>query len=105
MPDFELTCADCGEIFVFDEAEQQFYRDRKMRGPRRCKNCRHTRRLEYFTEDGMPQMKPDPAKKTRFEIVCDKCGKPSFVPFKPAVGRAVLCYDCYNGRRELINQP
>jgi CxxC-x17-CxxC domain-containing protein len=102
MPDFELLCADCGEAFTFDETEQQFYRERKMRAPRRCRNCRLARRLEHINEDGMPQLKADAAKHLRFEAICDKCGKNSFVPFKPAPGRAVLCYDCYNARRAAL---
>jgi CxxC-x17-CxxC domain-containing protein len=102
MPDFELVCADCGENFVFDEKEQHFYRERKMRAPRRCRNCRYTRRLEQTDDDGLPQLKPGADKHLRFQVVCDKCGKDSFVPFKPAPGRAVLCYDCYNARRAAL---
>ena len=105
MPEFDLICADCGEAFLFDEKEQHFYRERKMRAPRRCKTCRYARRLEQVNEDGMPEMKADAAKRLRFEAVCDKCGKTSFVPFKPALGRAVLCYDCYNARRAALAVP
>ncbi len=99
MPDFELVCADCAEMFIFDEKEQRIFRDRKMRAPRRCKSCRHTHQREYVSEDGMPMMRVDTAKKVTYAAVCDQCGKPSQVPFKPAPGRAVLCYDCYNARR------
>ncbi len=103
MPDFELVCADCAETFTFDEPEQQFYRERKMRAPRRCKTCRYARRLEQTTEDGMPITLSD-GKRLRVEAVCDKCGKNSFVPFKPAPGRSVLCFDCYNARRAALSQ-
>ena len=30
---------------------------------------------------------------------CDKCGKETKVPFKPAEGRDVFCRDCYRKQR------
>lgn len=99
MPDFELVCAECGETFIFDEKEQKYNRDRRMRAPRFCRACRHTRRGEFVTEDGIPMMRVDPTQKKKYDIVCDQCGKPNRVPFKPTPGRAVLCYDCYNARK------
>lgn len=103
MPDFELVCADCAETFIFDENDQQFYRERKMRAPRRCKPCRYAHRLVQTNEDGMP-VTVNTGKHARHEAECDKCGKTSMVPFKPAPGRSVLCFDCYNARRAALSQ-
>jgi len=36
---------------------------------------------------------------TRFEIVCDHCGKHDTVPFQPKVGRSVLCKECHEASR------
>lgn len=47
-PAFEphrLKCRDCGERFVFDAEEQQFFRRRGFRDPKRCPACRQRNRL------------------------------------------------------------
>ena len=46
-PDFEdrtLTCADCGEEFVFTEGEQRYFWSKGLAEPKRCKPCRVIRR-------------------------------------------------------------
>ena len=35
-----ITCADCGQEFVFAASEAQFYADRGFSTPRRCPACR-----------------------------------------------------------------
>ena len=30
-----------------------------------------------------------------FDIICDKCGKNSQVPFKPTSGKPIFCRDCF----------
>ena len=30
-----------------------------------------------------------------FDIICDKCGKNSQVPFKPTRGKPIFCRDCF----------
>lgn len=43
--DQELTCADCGEQFLFTAADQAYFAQRNFTSPpRRCKNCRAARR-------------------------------------------------------------
>jgi CxxC-x17-CxxC domain-containing protein len=34
------------------------------------------------------------------QAVCDECGKPCEVPFKPTGQRPVYCRDCFNAKRE-----
>jgi hypothetical protein len=46
-PNFEdrtLTCADCGEDFIFTVGEQVFFWDKGLSEPKRCKQCRMIRK-------------------------------------------------------------
>jgi len=42
--DKNLTCADCGNEFVFTASEQDFYAQRGFTEPRRCPTCRASRK-------------------------------------------------------------
>jgi CxxC-x17-CxxC domain-containing protein len=42
--DKTLTCADCGQQFVFTASEQDFYGQRGFSEPRRCASCRASRK-------------------------------------------------------------
>jgi hypothetical protein len=46
MEDKLLHCADCGQPFTFSVGEQQFYQERGMSEPKRCKECRQARKAE-----------------------------------------------------------
>ena len=47
----EITCKDCGKTFVFTVEEQQFYKDRHLSEPKRCKECAKARR-KFFRHKG-----------------------------------------------------
>ena len=94
MPDLEITCAECGDAFPFGEREQEYYRERGLSHPKRCKPCRDARRSNF---GGARQ--EGGAEREKFEITCDQCGKPDTVPFKPAPGRPVLCSNCFSASR------
>jgi CxxC-x17-CxxC domain-containing protein len=96
MPDMEITCAECGNSFPFTEREQDYYRERGLSHPKRCKPCRDARRANF---GGSKQGGGGGAERERFDIVCDQCGKPDTVPFKPQVGRPVLCGYCFSASR------
>ena len=36
----QLICSDCQAPFVFTEGEQEFFVDKGLKPPRRCKECR-----------------------------------------------------------------
>ena len=93
MPDLEITCAECGTSFPFTEREQDYYRERGLSHPKRCKPCRDARRQNF---GGARQ---GGAERERFDIVCDQCGKGDSVPFKPQAGRPVLCGECFAASR------
>jgi len=40
----KLTCADCGQEFIFKEGEQRFFWSKGLAEPKRCKPCRMIRR-------------------------------------------------------------
>jgi len=87
MPNLEIPCVQCGEIFIFTEKEQENFYQKNMQPPQRCGKCRSKKAA----------LRADAP--TRFEIVCDNCGKHDSVPFQPKVGRSVLCKECYDASK------
>jgi CxxC-x17-CxxC domain-containing protein len=87
MPDVEIPCVQCREVFVFTEKEQESFYQKNMMPPQRCPRCRSKNAAQG---DAAP---------TRFEIVCDNCGKHDQVPFQPKTGRSVLCRECFEAGR------
>ncbi len=87
MPDVEIPCVQCKEIFLFTEKEQEMFYQRNMMAPQRCLRCRSKKAA----------IGADAPK--RYEIVCDHCGKHDTVPFQPKVGRSILCKDCHESSR------
>ena len=96
MPDLEITCSECSTPFMFTEREQEYYRERNLTHPKRCKPCRDARRANFGGGGGSKGQGGD---RQRFEITCDQCGKSDSVPFKPSTGRPVLCSDCFSASR------
>ena len=94
MPDLDITCAECGTTFPFTEREQDYYRERGLTHPKRCKPCRDARRQNFGG-----QRQGGGGERERFEIVCDQCGKADSVPFKPQEGRPILCGECFAASR------
>ncbi len=92
MPDAELTCVECKDIFLFSEKDQEDFYRMNMMAPQRCTKCRSRKRAE--TTDST----------ARFEIVCDNCGKRDHVPFQPKEGRTVLCKQCHSAQRARTKQ-
>jgi hypothetical protein len=43
--DKELGCVDCGRNFSFSAGEQQYYEDRGLLWPKRCKSCRMKKKI------------------------------------------------------------
>jgi CxxC-x17-CxxC domain-containing protein len=108
--DRTLTCADCGQEFVFTASEQQFYQERGFSDPRRCRSCRAARKASMGSGDsmggggggysaggggGFRERRP----REMFEATCSNCGKTAMVPFRPTSGKPVFCEDCFQRRR------
>ena len=92
--DRTLTCADCGQSFIFTADDQSYHAEKGYTNePKRCPNCRQSRRDRRMSEGfggydrGPREMHP---------IVCAECGKDATVPFRPRGDRPVYCSDCYS---------
>jgi len=40
---------------------------------------------------------------TMHQAICDQCGKPCEVPFRPTSGKPVYCNTCFGGKKEIGN--
>ena len=93
--DKNLTCADCGQEFVFTASEQDFYAPRGFTEPRRCPSCRASRKAARNSEGGGYDRGP----REMFSATCSSCGKEAQVPFRPTSGKPVYCSDCFRSMR------
>lgn len=87
MPEVEIPCVQCKENFIFTEKEQETFYQRNMPSPQRCTKCRSKKGVKASDTT------------TKYEIVCDNCGRNDRVPFQPKTGRSVFCRDCFQASR------
>ena len=118
-----LTCADCGQEFVFTASEQDFYAQRGFTEPRRCASCRASRKAARNEASGGDESfgsygagggysaggyggggggggggyRDRP--REMFSATCSNCGKEAQVPFRPTSGKPVYCSDCFRSMR------
>ena len=122
--DKNLTCADCGQEFVFTSSEQDFYAQRGFTEPRRCPSCRASRKAARNAEGGGGYSSDsggygggggyssgggggyggggggyERAPREMFAATCSSCGKEAQVPFRPTSGKPVYCSDCFRSQR------
>lgn len=46
----KIKCQNCGEDFIFTVNDQIFYEEKGFLPPKRCKNCRNTRKDRHFNK-------------------------------------------------------
>ena len=121
--DKNLTCADCGQEFVFTASEQDFYAQRGFTEPRRCPSCRASRKAarnndsggsygsygagggysaggsSYGSGGGGGGGYRDRGPREMFSATCSNCGREAQVPFRPTSGKPVYCSDCFRSIR------
>jgi CxxC-x17-CxxC domain-containing protein len=119
--DKTLTCADCGQEFVFTASEQDFYAQRGFTEPRRCPSCRASRKAARNADGGgsyggynagggysaggsggaysSGYASRDRGPREMFSATCSNCGKEAQVPFRPTSGKPVYCSDCFRSMR------
>jgi CxxC-x17-CxxC domain-containing protein len=124
--DKNLTCADCGQEFVFTASEQDFYAQRGFTEPRRCASCRASRKAARNSESGGSSYggygasggysagggyggggggggssygSRDRGPREMFSATCSSCGREAQVPFRPTSGKPVYCSDCFRTMR------
>jgi len=99
--DRELTCKECGGVFVFTAGEQEFYASRGFEHlPGRCPQCRTARKArtsESGYSGGSSSSSGGPRRVARemHPAVCSACGKQTEVPFVPRDDKPVYCSDCF----------
>jgi CxxC-x17-CxxC domain-containing protein len=96
--DRNLTCADCGQSFIFSADDQAYHAEKGYTNePKRCPTCRQSRRDRRgndgfgFGGGGYSQ-----GPREMHSVVCAECGQDAQVPFKPRGDRPVYCSDCYS---------
>jgi CxxC-x17-CxxC domain-containing protein len=96
--DKTLTCADCGQEFVFTASEQAFFAERQFSEPRRCPSCRAARKASRggggYSSGGY-----DRGPREMFSATCSSCGREAQVPFRPNGSKPVYCSDCFQSQR------
>ena len=121
--DKNLTCADCGQEFVFTASEQDFYAQRGFTEPRRCASCRASRKAARNADSGGSYGSygagggysaggsggygnggggggyRDRGPREMFSATCSNCGREAQVPFRPTSGKPVYCSDCFRTMR------
>ena len=122
--DKNLTCADCGQEFVFTASEQDFYAQRGFTEPRRCPSCRASRKAARnadsgggggsygsygagggysaggsYSSGGGGGGYRDRGPREMFSATCSNCGREAQVPFRPTSGKPVYCSDCFRTMR------
>ena len=127
--DTTLTCADCGQQFVFTASEQDFYAQRGFSEPRRCASCRASRKAARgnggggggygassgggyggsssyssgggggYGGGGGGYGERERGPREMFSATCSNCGKEAMVPFRPTSGKPVYCSDCFRSMR------
>jgi len=126
--DKTLTCADCGQQFVFTASEQDFYAQRGFSEPRRCASCRASRKAARgsngggggggygassgggyssssygsgggYGGGGGGYGERERGPREMFTATCSNCGKEATVPFRPTSGKPVYCSDCFRSMR------
>jgi CxxC-x17-CxxC domain-containing protein len=88
--DRTLPCADCGNQFTFSASDQEFHASRGYQDPKRCPDCRQSRRAERGGGGG-----GGGDARTMYDAVCANCGVETQVPFEPRQNRPVYCSDCF----------
>ena len=113
--DKTLTCADCGQQFVFTTSEQDFYAQRGFTEPRRCPTDRAARKAARqssgagysssygdagsYGGGGYSSGGYDRGPREMFSATCSNCGNEARVPFRPTSGKPVYCSDCFRTMR------
>jgi CxxC-x17-CxxC domain-containing protein len=88
--DKSIQCSDCGNTFTFSVEDQEFFQSKGYTNePKRCPECRQTRKSERYGNGGYR------APRQMYPATCAECGKSTEVPFQPRGDRPVYCSDCY----------
>lgn len=54
MSEEVITCADCGQLFIWNLNEQRYYREHNYSPPKRCPDCRQKRMWDQAQSGNIP---------------------------------------------------
>jgi len=97
------VCMECNDTFELNEGERDFFIQRDLILPKRCKPCRVSRKQQIDGNPTIPNDSPNDSNNSNesnsilSKIYCDNCGKEANVPFKPEPNRRAYCRVCWNG--------
>jgi CxxC-x17-CxxC domain-containing protein len=93
------VCIECNNDFELNEGEKNFYVQRGLDLPKRCKPCRASRKEQINGDSAVSNDSNDSndSNSVLSDIYCDNCGRESRVPFKPQANRKAYCRVCWNG--------
>lgn len=95
--DQQLTCADCGQTFIFSAEDQEFFAQKRYSTPKRCPVCRANRKLNDTRGQGRGQ--GGGYNRPSYNVICSACGCETTVPFEPRSDRPVYCSNCYRNNQ------
>jgi CxxC-x17-CxxC domain-containing protein len=99
LHDIEIICGDCGERFIWNVGEQEFFRDKGLQHPpKRCRPCKQAKD-KRFAEAAAVAAATGYTRKIEVEVNCAQCGSKTTVPFYPSQGRPVYCRSCFLANR------
>jgi len=84
---------ECNSTFEVNEGERDFFIQRDLTLPKRCKPCRVSRKQQINGNNTVS----NESNSVLSEIYCDNCGKEAKVPFNPEPNRKAYCRVCWNG--------
>ena len=87
------ACIECNNDFELNEGEKNFFIQRGLDLPKRCKPCRDSRKQQINGNSTVSNDSND-SNSLLSDIYCDNCGR---VPFKPQANRKAYCRVCWNG--------
>ncbi|MBI4872424.1 MAG: zinc-ribbon domain containing protein [Candidatus Riflebacteria bacterium] len=92
--DKKMICKDCSKEFVFTAGEQEFFAQKGFTNPpSRCKPCNAARKTGG-TASAAPAGQSAVARQM-YDVTCERCKKPTRVPFRPTGKKPVYCKDCF----------
>jgi CxxC-x17-CxxC domain-containing protein len=94
--DRSITCAECGQAFIFTADDQRYHLEKGYSDPKRCPSCRRSRRAQLDSRGGEGYGR---GPRQMYPAVCAQCGAETEVPFLPRGDRPVYCSDCYSKQR------
>lgn len=91
-----LVCEDCGGEFLFTAEDQEFFNEKRFSAPKRCPDCRSSRKQARLNQRGGGS--GGGYNKPKYTVICSQCGIETTVPFEPSGNRPVFCRDCYRNQ-------